>query len=61
MIDLATALSLVLVVEGVLWAVSPDGMKRAAAMTLGLANSQLRLAGLIAAVIGVLLVWILRG
>jgi uncharacterized protein YjeT (DUF2065 family) len=61
MIDLATALSLVLVVEGLLWAVSPDGMKRAAAMALALANGQLRLAGLVAAGIGVLLVWLLRG
>ena len=36
MIDLATALALVLVLEGLLWAVSPDSMKRAAAMALGL-------------------------
>lgn len=61
MTDLATALALVLVVEGVLWAVSPDGMKRAAAMALGLANGQLRLGGLLAAAVGVLVVWLLRG
>ncbi len=61
MIDLATALALVLVLEGLLWAVSPDGMKRAAAMALGMANEQLRAGGLIAVAIGVLLVWLLRG
>lgn len=61
MTDLATALALVLVVEGLLWAVSPDGMKRAAVMALGLGNGQLRIGGLIAAAVGVLLVWMLRG
>jgi uncharacterized protein len=61
MIDLATALALVLVLEGLLWALSPGGMKRAAALALGLANEQLRRAGLLAAALGVLLVWLLRG
>ena len=49
MTDLATAVALVLVLEGLLWALSPDAMKRAAALALGLANEQLRLGGLIAA------------
>ena len=61
MTDLATAFALVLVLEGVLWAVAPDGMKRAAAMALALANGQLRAGGLMAAAIGVILVWLLRG
>jgi uncharacterized protein YjeT (DUF2065 family) len=61
MIDLATALGLVLVLEGLLWAVSPNAMKRAAALALALANEQLRLGGLVAAALGVLLVWLLRG
>jgi uncharacterized protein YjeT (DUF2065 family) len=61
MIDLATALGLVLVLEGLLWAVSPNAMKRAAALALALANEQLRLGGLVAAAVGVLLVWLLRG
>jgi uncharacterized protein YjeT (DUF2065 family) len=51
----------VLVLEGLLWALSPDAMKRAAALALGLANEQLRLGGLIAASLGVLLVWLVRG
>jgi uncharacterized protein YjeT (DUF2065 family) len=61
MTDLATAVALVLVLEGLLWALSPDAMKRAAALALGLANEQLRLGGLIAASLGVLLVWLVRG
>jgi uncharacterized protein len=61
MIDLATAVALVLVLEGLLWAVSPAAMKRAAALALELADEQLRLGGLLAVAVGVLLVWLLRG
>lgn len=61
MTDLATALALVLVLEGLLWALSPNAMKRAAAMALGLTNERLRIGGLIAVAIGVFLVWLLRG
>ena len=61
MIDLPTALALVLVLEGLFWAISPSAMKRAAAMALNLADEQLRLAGVIAIAIGVALLWFLRG
>lgn len=61
MTDLATALALVLVLEGVLWALAPEGMKRAAAWVLEVPGAQLRVAGLVAATCGVLLVWALRG
>ena len=61
MTDLLTALALVLVLEGALWAISPDGMKRAAAMALALANQQLRIGGLLIAAFGVFLVWLVRG
>ncbi len=61
MTDLATALALVVVLEGLLWAVSPDAMKRAAAMALNLANEQLRMGGLVAVAVGVALVWLVRG
>jgi len=61
MSDFMTAAALVLVLEGVLWALMPDGMKRAAMMALSLENSQLRSGGLAAAAIGVFLVWFLRG
>jgi uncharacterized protein YjeT (DUF2065 family) len=61
MTDLATALALVLVLEGLLWALAPEGMKRAAALALGMANGQLRIGGVAAVALGVLLVWMLRG
>jgi uncharacterized protein YjeT (DUF2065 family) len=60
MIDLATALALVLVLEGLLWAISPSAMKRAAALALNLANEQLRIGGVLAVAIGVGLLWLLR-
>ncbi|MGI9494280.1 MAG: DUF2065 domain-containing protein [Geminicoccaceae bacterium] len=60
MSELATGLALVLVLEGILWALAPNGMKRAALIALGLENSQLRTGGLIAAATGVFLVWLLR-
>lgn len=59
--DLLTALALVLVIEGVLWALFPEGMKRAAAMALALDSGRLRTLGLLAATIGVLAVWLIRG
>jgi hypothetical protein len=61
MIDLTVAVALVLVLEGLLWAVSPGAMKRAAARALAVADEQLRLGGLVAVALGVLLVWLVRG
>ena len=61
MTDLATALALVLVLEGALWALFPEAMKRAAALALGMADNRLRTGGLAAAAVGVARVWLLRG
>jgi uncharacterized protein YjeT (DUF2065 family) len=61
MIDLATAVALVLVLEGLLWAVLPGAMKRAVAMALALADEKLRFGGLVAVAVGVVLVWLVRG
>ena len=58
--DLGTALALVLVIEGILYAVFPDGMKRVAARSMQVPPQTLRIAGLAAACIGVALVWLLR-
>jgi hypothetical protein len=60
MTDLVTAFGLVLVLEGLLWALSPAAMKRAAALALALANEQLRVGGVLAVAIGVGLLWLLR-
>lgn len=55
-----TALALVLVIEGALYALFPDRMKRMMAEALRLPDETLRNFGLIAAAIGVGLVWFLR-
>ncbi len=59
--DLLTALALILVLEGVVYSLFPDGMKRLMTRVLGLPASDLRAAGLIAATLGVGFVWLLRG
>lgn len=58
--DLWTALALVLVVEGAVYALFPEAMKRAAARTVAIPPQTLRLAGLAAACLGVGLVWLVR-
>jgi uncharacterized protein YjeT (DUF2065 family) len=58
--DLWTALALVLVIEGTLYALFPEGMRRVAARALLVPPQALRLAGLAAACIGVILVWVVR-
>jgi len=59
--DLFTAAALVLVLEGVLWALFPNGMKQAAARAIVLDAAVLRVGGLLFAALGVLAVWLIRG
>ena len=58
--DLGTAIGLVLVIEGALYALFPEAMRRAAARAMLLPPQVLRLAGLAAACVGVVLVWLMR-
>ena len=58
--DLATGLALVLVIEGVLYALFPEGMKRVAARAMLVPPQILRASGLLAASAGVVIVWLLR-
>jgi hypothetical protein len=58
--DLWTALALVLVIEGALYAVFPEGMRRAAARALLVPPQAMRVAGLAAACVGVAIVWLVR-
>lgn len=58
--DLATAIALVFVIEGILYSLFPEGMKRMVAQVTVLPASALRVTGLIAAVIGVAAVWLIR-
>ncbi len=59
--DLLTALALILVIEGVIYSLFPDGMKRLMVQVQGLPAADLRAGGLIAATLGVGFVWLLRG
>jgi uncharacterized protein len=58
--DLGTALALVLVIEGALYALFPDGMRRLVVQMLGVPAPVLRGIGLAAACIGVGAVWLVR-
>ncbi len=59
--QLVTALALILVIEGTLYALFPDGMKRLMVQVLGFPASNLRAAGLFAVAAGVGIVWLLQG
>jgi uncharacterized protein YjeT (DUF2065 family) len=58
--DLAAALGLVLVIEGVLPFLSPAGVRRAAAAMSEAGDSVLRVAGAASMAAGVLLIWLVR-
>ncbi len=60
MIEFVTAVGLVLVIEGLAYALFPDGMKQALAVLADLSPESLRTTGLVAAAIGVAIVWIAR-
>ncbi len=61
MTDLLTALGLVLVIEGCLYALAPGAMKNAVAQVLQLPDETVRRAGLAFAVLGLVIVWLIRG
>jgi uncharacterized protein YjeT (DUF2065 family) len=60
-IALLSALGLILVIEGLAYALFPDGAKRLAALAQSLPSDSLRRAGLIAALLGAAMVWLARG
>ena len=60
MTDFLTALALVLVIEGVFLALFPHRLRQILAMMDEMPAESLRLGGLAAATVGVLLVWFLR-
>jgi uncharacterized protein YjeT (DUF2065 family) len=61
MLDLLVALGLVLVIEGLTFAAFPGGAKRALAVLVETPERNLRVAGLVSAVIGLAVVWVIRG
>ena len=59
--DLIAALGLVLVIEGLTFAAFPGAARRAMAMLTEAPEGSLRTAGLVAAGLGLLVVWLVRG
>jgi uncharacterized protein YjeT (DUF2065 family) len=59
--QLAIAFALILVIEGTLYALFPHGMKRMLLGMIDVPASALRTAGLTSAIVGVVLVWFMRG
>ena len=59
--DLVTALGLVLVIEGLLLALFPDGLKRMIAEIMTRPSQSLRVGGVVSAAIGVGVIWLVRG
>lgn len=61
MSDFLVAIGLVFAIEGILFAAFPAMVKRAMAHVVETPDGPLRLVGILSAVIGVVLVWIVRG
>ena len=61
MSDLWAALALAVALEGIAYALFPDGMKRMMAIAIEQPSQSLRAAALCAAVFGVGVVWLIRG
>ena len=59
--DLLVALGLVLVIEGLVWAVAPDTAQRLLEVASQTPKSSLQMAGWTAVAVGVGIVWVLRG
>jgi len=55
------AFGLVLVIEGLAYAAFPEQMRRMMRQALELPEGTLRMGGLLAAIVGVALVWLIRG
>ena len=61
MTDFLVALALILVIEGALYALFPEGMKRMMMRLIDEPTARIRAVGLVAAAVGVLAVWLVRG
>jgi uncharacterized protein YjeT (DUF2065 family) len=58
--ELITAIALILVIEGGLYALFPEGMRKMAMQIEKVSPSSLRSTGLLAATVGVGIVWLTR-
>jgi hypothetical protein len=60
MSDFLAAIGLFFAIEGILFAAFPLSTKRAMAMVLDTPDSRLRVAGIVSALVGVVIVWLVR-
>ncbi len=58
--DLGVAFGLLLVIEGILYAIAPDWMRRALQAVLSQPTESVRITGLVAAFVGVVVVWLVK-
>jgi len=58
--ELIIAIALILVLEGALYALFPNGMRRMALQLERIPVSSLRSAGLLSAIVGVGIIWLVR-
>ena len=61
MSDFIVALGLFFALEGLVLAAYPDAAKHMMKSVLAAPNAQLRIAGIVSAVIGIVIVWLVRG
>ena len=61
MAEFIVAIGLVLVIEGLLFAAFPRAAKRLAASAVESPETSLRIAGIVSAVLGIVLIWLVRG
>ena len=61
MTDFLVALGLLLVIEGLVCAAIPDTAKRAAAAMLETPEATVRIVGIVSALLGLALIWLVRG
>lgn len=59
--DLLAAVCIAVMIEGILYALFPNAMRRLVAQVLGMPEEQIRIIGLVAAGIGLLGLWLVRG
>jgi uncharacterized protein len=61
MTDFLAALGLVFAIEGICLAAFPQTAKRAMAQVMTMPDGRLRIVGVVSAIAGVLIVWLVRG
>jgi len=59
--DFLVAIGLVLAIEGLIFAALPGVAKRLAASALEAPEGSLRIAGIVSALLGVVMIWFVRG